>query len=205
MNTFNLEMENITKMEGDASISVKVENDKVTNVKFRTIEYKRFFTEAMRGKSIMAIPAHLARICGTCSNAHIMAAIEACEDALGLTPTEQTDVLRALTMHGLIIRDHALHLYLFSLPDVYGKDAFLDLDESIPEEHQILHDGFDIKGSGNFLATLIAGRSVHAQYPTVRGFLHFPSKAEVDEAVHKLEAIRPAALRLITIFKNQPF
>ena len=205
MHTFNLEMDEITKVEGSASISVKVVDDKVTSVQFAINEYKRFFTEAMKGKPIMAIPAHLARICGTCSNAHIMAAIESCEDALGLIPSPQTDILRALTMHGLIVRDHALHLYLFSLPDIYGKDAFLELDENIPEEHQILHDGFDIKAAGNFLATLIAGRSVHAQYPTIGGFLHFPSKAEVDEAVHKLEAIRPAALRLITIFKNQPF
>lgn len=198
-------MEHITKIEGDASIAVKVVDDKVTDVKFQTVEYKRFFTEAMKGKSIMTIPAHLARICGTCSNAHIMAAIEACEDALGLVPSEQTDVLRALTMHGLIVRDHALHLYLFSLPDIYGKDAFLDLDENIPEEHQILHDGFDIKAAGNFLATLIAGRSVHAQYPTIGGFLHFPDKAGVAEAVKKLEAVRPAALRLIKIFQNQQF
>ena len=205
MHTFNLDMEHITKIEGDASISVKVENDKVTDVKFQTVEYKRFFTEAMKGKPVMAIPAHLARICGTCSNAHIMAAIEACEDALDITPSEQTEVLRALTMHGLIIRDHALHLYLFSLPDIYGKDAFLDLDENIPEEHQILHDGFDIKSAGNFLATLIAGRSVHAQYPMVGGFLHFPDQAGITEAVNKLKMVREAAIRLVDIFAKQPF
>lgn len=205
MHTFDLSMEHITKIEGDASISVKVENDEVTDVKFSTLEYKRFFTEAMKGKAIMAIPGHLARVCGTCSNAHIMAAIEACEDALDITPSEQTNVLRALTMHGLIVRDHALHLYLFSLPDIYGKDAFLDLDENIPEEHQILHDGFDTKAAGNFLATLVAGRSVHAQYPTIGGFLHFPDKAGLDEAVKKLEAVRPAALRLIKTFMVQPF
>ena len=100
MHTFDLTMEHITKIEGDASITVKVENDKVTDVKFSIIEYKRFFTEAMKGKSVMAIPSHLARICGTCSNAHIMAAIEACENALDIQPTKQTEILRALTMHG---------------------------------------------------------------------------------------------------------
>lgn len=205
MHTFDLSMEHITKIEGDASISVKVENDKVTDVKFQTVEYKRFFTEAMKGKAVAAIPAHLARICGTCSNAHIMAAIEACEDALDITPSEQTNVLRSLTMHGLIIRDHALHLYLFSLPDIYGKDAFLEFDESNPEEHQLLHDGFDVKAAGNFLATLVAGRSVHAQYPAVGGFLHFPDKAGIDEAIKKLEGARPAALRLINVFQKQPF
>ncbi len=205
MHKIDLSMTEITKVEGAASLSLHVEDGKVTEVKFAIDEYKRFFTEAMKGKSIMAIPAHLARICGTCSNAHIMAAIEACEHALDITPTKQTEILRALTMHGLTIRDHALHLYLFSMPDIFGKDAFLSFDENIEEEHQMLHDGFDTKAAGNFLATLIAGRSVHAMYPVVGGFLHFPSKEGIDEAIQKLEAVRPAALRLIKIFQDAPF
>jgi coenzyme F420-reducing hydrogenase alpha subunit len=108
-------------------------------------------------------------------------------------------------MHGLIIRDHALHLYLFSLPDIYGKNAFLDFDENIEAEHQLLHDGFDTKAAGNFLATLVAGRSVHAMYPEIGGFLKFPDAAGVAEAIKKLESVRPAALRLIEIFRNTPF
>lgn len=206
MHKIDLSMTELTKVEGSASLSLHAdENGKVTEVHFAIDEYKRFFTEAMKGKPIAAIPSHLARICGTCSNAHIMAAIEACENALDLKPTKQTEILRALTMHGLIIRDHALHLYLFSLPDIYGKDAFLEFDENNEEEHQLLHDGFDMKAAGNFLATLVAGRSVHAMYPVVGGFLHFPSKEGIDEAVLKLEAVRPAVLRLIKIFQNAPF
>lgn len=205
MHKFDLTMEHITKVEGNASLRLKVENGKVIDVKFAIDEYKRFFTEAMKGKAVAAIPQHLARICGTCSNAHVMCAIEACENALGIEPSAQTKLLRALTMHGLIIRDHALHLYLFSLPDIYGVDAFLDLDENIPEYHQILHDGFDTKSAGNYLATLIAGRSVHANYPVIGGYLHFPDGAGIEEAIAKLKSIRPAVLRLIDIFRNAPF
>ncbi|MGC9968500.1 MAG: nickel-dependent hydrogenase large subunit [Minisyncoccia bacterium] len=205
MHTFDLTMEGITKVEGSAGLSLHVEEGKVTDVKFAITEYKRFFTEAMKGKSVMAIPQHLARICGTCSNAHLMCSIEACEHALGIEPTAQTKTLRALTMHGLMIRDHALHLYLFSMPDIFGKDAFLDFDENVEAEHQLLHDGFGVKGAGNFLATLVAGRSVHAVYPTIGGFLKFPDEAGVAEAIKKLESVRPAALRLIEIFKNAPF
>ena len=205
MHTFDLSMEHITKIEGNASIKLKVKDGKVTNVKFATEEYKRFFTEAMKGKSLVAIPAHLARICGTCSNSHIMCSIEACENALGIIPSPQTKILRTLVMHGLMIRDHALHLYLFSMPDIFGKDAFLDFDESDPYQHQLLHDGFGVKSAGNFLATLVAGRSVHATYPTIGGFLKFPDEAGVSEAIEKLKNIRPAVLRLIYIFKNAPF
>jgi len=205
MHSFDLSMEHITKIEGNASLRLKVEGGKVTNVKFATEEYKRFFTEAMKGKDLAAVPPHLARICGTCSNSHIMCSIEACENALGIKPTEQTKILRALMMHGLMIRDHALHLYLFSMPDIFGKDAFLDFDEDDPYQHQLLHDGFDVKSAGNFLATLIAGRSVHATLPVIGGFLKFPDETGINEAIKKLQLVRPAVLRLIEIFRNAPF
>lgn len=207
MHTVDLDitLDHLTKVEGSASLSVTVRKGKVKKVNFGITEYKRFFTKAMEGKPITAIPAHLSRICGTCSNAHIMCAIEACEHALEINPTPQTKLLRVLTMHGLIIRDHALHLYLFVMPDIFGKDSFLDFDENDSREHQMLHDGFDMKAAGNFLATLIAGRSVHATYPAIGGFLKFPDAAGIKEAIKKLGATRPAILRLIDVMTNAPF
>ena len=202
MHTFDITMENLTKVEGLASLELKVSNGKVEYAHFKTTEYKRFFTQAMKGKPIAAVPQLLARICGTCSNAHLLCSIEACENALGISPSEQTMLLRILTAYGLMIRDHALHLYLFVLPDVYGKDSFLEFEENNPEEHQLLHDGFEVKAAGNFLATLVAGRSVHAMHPTIGGFFHFPEKEGVKEAIKKLEEARPAVLRLIKIFEE---
>lgn len=205
MHNFDLSIDHLTKVEGSASLDVRVRNGKVDSVRFKITEFKRFFTEAIKGQSIMALPPLLSRICGTCSNAHLLCSLEACERALGITPSKQTMLLRMLTMYGLMIRDHALHLYLFVLPDIYGKDSFLDFDENKPEEHQLLHDGFETKAAGNFLATVIAGRSVHAPYPTIGGFLRFPEKDKIQEAIKKLEAVRPAVIRLIKIFEKAPF
>ena len=196
----DITIDQLTKIEGDAALTIKIEDGKVKDVQFALTEYKRFYTEAIKGKPIVAIPQLLARICGTCSNAHIMCSLEACESALGITPSPQTVLLRMLTMYGLMLRDHALHLYLFVMPDVYRKDSFLDFDENDPLQHQILHDAFDIKGAGNFLSNLVAGRSVHAPYPVIGGFTHFPDKAGIDEAKKQLEKIRPAVLRTIKIF-----
>ena len=205
MHRIDIKLNEITKIEGDASMDVVVEDGKVTNVKFAIVEYKRFFTEAMKGKNIAAIPAHLSRICGTCSNAHVMAAIAACENALGIEVTPQTKILRKLTMHGLVSRDHALHLYLFVMPDLYGKDAFLDFDENDPEQHQLLHDGFNIKSAGNHLSQLVAGSSVHATFPVIGGFLQFPKPEATAEVIKELKAARPAVLRLIEIFRKAPW
>ncbi|MDD5109739.1 MAG: nickel-dependent hydrogenase large subunit [Patescibacteria group bacterium] len=207
MHTVDLDftIDRVTKVEGSASLDVKVRGGKVQEVRFKITEYKRFFTQAMLGKPIAALPQLLSRICGTCSNAHLLCSIEACEHALGVVPSPQTMLLRMLTMYGLMIRDHALHLYLFSMPDIFGKDAFLDLDESNPEQHQMLHDGFEVKAAGNYLATLVAGRSVHALYPAIGGHLRTPDAEGIAEAVKKLTAVRPAVLRLIDIFAQAPF
>lgn len=204
MHTFDLSLKQLTKVEGSASLDIRVKDDKVEHVHFKVTEYKRFYTQAMRGKPIAAMPQLLARICGTCSNAHLLCSIEASERALDIKPSEQTILLRILTMYGLMIRDHALHLYLFVLPDIYNRDSFLEFDENNQEEHQLLHDGFAIKAAGNFLATIIAGRSVHAIYPAIGGFIHFPDKKDIEEVIKKLESIREAVLRLITVFKDIP-
>ena len=200
----DLNIDELTKVEGAASVDIKIRGGKVEYAHFAINEYKRFFTEAIKGKSVSALPQLLSRICGTCSNAHILCSIESCERALGIKPSEQTILLRLLTMYGLNIRDHALHLYLFALPDIFGKDAFLDFDENDPIQHQLLHDAFEIKAAGNFLSILIAGRSVHAMHPTIGGFLHFPDEAGIAEAVKKMEAIRPAVLRIIKVFEDVP-
>lgn len=205
MHNVDISLEHVTKVEGNADVTVRI-NDagKVEYVHYVIAEAKRFYTKGIEGKPLMAVPQLLSRICGTCSNAHQMCAIEACERAAGITPSEQTLELRRLTMDGLNVRDHALHLYLFVLPDIVGKDNFLALDENDPAQHQMLHDAFDIKAAGNYLAELVAGRSIHAVYPTVGGFLKFPTKEGTAEAVKKLEAVRPAVLRTIKIFAEAP-
>lgn len=195
----------ITKIEGSAGLDVLIADGKVESVQFAITEYKRFFTQAMVGKPIMAIPQLLSRICGTCSNAHLMASIEAVEKAFDMKPTEQTRALRTLTYHGLILRDHALHLYMFVAPDLFGKDSLLQFDEHDPAQHEVLHDAFDIKAAGNHLAILTGGRSVHAPYLMPGGFAHVPEADDVKRSIEELKNIRPAVLRAIDMFMKCPF
>ena len=82
MHTFDLDLEHVTKVEGAANVHVKVKDGKVESVQYAIAEFKRFYTRGIEGKPLMAVPQLLSRICGTCSNAHILCAIEACEHAL---------------------------------------------------------------------------------------------------------------------------
>jgi sulfhydrogenase subunit alpha len=198
-------IDEVTKIEGAVGLDVEIENGKVKDVRFAIKEFKRFYVHAMTGKPIAAVPQLLARICGTCSNAHLMASIEAVEHTLGMEVTPQTKLLRTLTYHGLIIRDHALHLYLFSLPDVFNRDSLLAFSDDDPVEHQMLHDAFAVKGAGNHLAILVAGRSVHAPVPMPGGFAKIPEPTQIKAMIHELEHIRPAVLRLIKIYAECSF
>ena len=200
MHSFDITLENIAKTEGHSNVEVRVRDGKVEYAKFEVTENQRFYEQAIRGQPITTAPQLMSRICGTCSIAHLTCCIEAIENALGVQPTDQTLLMRKLAMYGLMIRDHGLHLYFFSLPDVMGKDSILDFSEDNEREHKLLHDSFDIKRAGNVLSTIIAGKAVHAPYPTVGGFLHVPTDEDVQRAIKELKQARPLALDLIDTF-----
>jgi len=204
---FNLDisLEEISKIEGAASLDIKIRNNKIEDLKFAIAEWKRFYTQAIKNKPVMAIPQLVSRICGTCSNAHLLTNIQAIENALNITPSEQTVVLRKLLYYALIIRDHALHDYVFSLPDVFKKGSILDFDENDPIQHELLHDTFEVKEVGNQLAILTGGRSVHAPMPTINGFLKLPKIEDLKKLLPTLQIIRPKVIKLIEIFAQAPF
>lgn len=202
MHSFDITMDNISKIEGHAKLFIKVRKRKVESVKFSIAENKRFFEEAARGKNFRAAPQLMSRICGTCSIAHLMCCIEAIEKALDVKPSHQAILLKKLATYGLMIRDHALHLYLFSLPDVFGKDSIFEFSENNPLEHELLHDAFDVKRAGNDLSVLVAGKAVHAPYPTIGGFIKVPTKDEIKKVVKSLKEIRPKVLRIIEVYSN---
>lgn len=201
----DLSLKDISKIEGSAGLDLSVKNNQVDQVHFKITEYKRFYTQAIRGKAAIAAPSLLARICGTCSNAHIMASLEAVENALQITPSPQTIILRRLIINGLIIRDHALHLYIFVLPDLFNQTSILDFDKNDPQQHQLLHDTFAVKDSGNQLSILTGGRSVHAPLPQIGGFLKLPDPQKTKAIIQNLQKARPAVLRLIKIFQDCPW
>jgi coenzyme F420-reducing hydrogenase alpha subunit len=200
--TDDIRIDNITKLEGHGSLAIKVKDKKVTYVKLKILESKRFYTQAIRGKSAIALPTMTSRICGTCSIAHLSCCSEAVERAFGYTPSDQTIALRKLSMNGMMIRDHAMHLYLFCLPDIYGKDSVLDFDDS---QQGIIRNAFEVKSSGNNLSKVVAGRAIHATFAEVGKFAHVPTKEAVTATVKELKDAREHALEFVDTFYNCDF
>lgn len=203
--SLDLTLEEITKIEGAATLELSIREGVVTKCRFSISEFKRFYTQAIRGKPLTAVPQLVARICGTCSNAHLICNIVSIERALDIKPTPQLRALRELLNYALIIRDHALHLYVFVLPDLYGKDSILTFDENNEEEHELVHDCFEVKQIGNRMAIVVGGRSVHAPYLTVGGMTKLPKKSELTALIPDLKNSRAKILKLIQILKDCAF
>ncbi len=197
----DISINKISKIEGHADLDIKVRDGKVEDVSFRVAENRRFYEETVKGKPALQAPGLVSRICGTCSLAHMTACTEAVEKTLGIKVSEQTLLLKKLAMYALMIRDHALHLYYFSLPDVFDADSALDLLET-KEGKELVHDSLHMKEAGNKLAKLIVGRSVHPTYEVVGGFSHFPSKEKIPPMIEELKSIKESVIRLAEIYYN---
>lgn len=201
MHNCNLDVEinKLSKIEGHADLDIKIRNGELKEVNLKVMENLRFFNQAVKGMAYNAVPQLVSRICGTCSIAHLTGCIEAVEKTLDVVPSKQTMILRKLTVYSMMIRDHALHLYFFAMPDMLGIDSLLDVPE---DSHDLIHDALAVKEAGNNLSELVAGRAVHAPFEQVGGFSREINARKIPEIVEGLKKIRPAVLKLIDIFFN---
>lgn len=197
-----IRMTNISKIEGHGTLDIKIKDKKVKYVRLAITESKRFYTEAIRNKFAISLPLMTSRICGTCSIAHLTCCSEAVERAVQYTPSDQTLLLRKLSLYGMMIRDHALHLYLFCLPDLFGKDSILDFDKS---QEEMIKKAFAIKSAGNNLSKVIAGRAVHATFAEVGKFSHIPAKDDIKRLVDELKSVRDHVIEFTELFYNCDF
>jgi coenzyme F420-reducing hydrogenase alpha subunit len=202
---FSFSLHQISKIEGHASLDVDISDGQLNSCRFYISDFKRFYTKAVEKKPALAAPLLLSRICGTCSNAHIMAALKAVESALGITVPQATDTRRELVNAGMYIRDHALHLIIFVLPDVYQVDSVLDFDETDPVQRAMLENLFLLKKAGNNLAIFAGGRAVHAPDMMVGGFSKPVDTTAIPELINNLTSIRPIAIELVKLFSSLNF
>jgi len=198
----NISINKLSKIEGHADLDIVIQNREVKDVHLRVEENKRFYTKAVEGKPAVSVPQLVSRICGTCSVAHLTCAIEAVEKALGIIPSAQTILMRKLMMYSLMIRDHALHLYFFSLPDIFGIDSILDLPD---DKKELIHEALHIKEAGNNLSILIGGRAVHAPFQAVGGFTNEIDKKKIRPIIKELKSISKYAMNLAEIYFNCNF
>ncbi len=207
MNKKNLRInvEYLTRVEGHGHIVVNVKDGKLESCSLDIVEAPRFFEGMLRGRSIFEAQHITSRICGICSCGHTLASIQAAEEALGVTPTEQTVKLRKLLLHYETLDSHILHIYLLAAPDLLGVKSFMPLIET---HQKVVRRALRMKKVCNDLCEILVGRHVHPISAIVGGFTKLPREKQIDAMLDLLVNMRPdmdATLELAASLKFPEF
>ncbi|HRD15018.1 MAG TPA: nickel-dependent hydrogenase large subunit, partial [Mycobacterium sp.] len=161
----------LTRVEGEGALHVELRNGVAERVELNIYEPPRFFEAFLRGRAHTEPPDLTARICGICPVAYQTSAMNAIEDACGVTLDPQVVALRRLLYCGEWIHSHALHIYMLHAPDFLGEPDII----SVARNHRAaVERGLALKKAGNRLMELVGGRSIHPINVRLGGFYSVP-------------------------------
>jgi sulfhydrogenase subunit alpha len=183
--TVNVDIHHVTRVEGHGNIVVNGRDGKIQDVRWEVPESPRFFEAMLKGRSWTEAAHITSRICAICSAGHTLASLKATEDAFGVTPSQQTWLLRKLLSHGQMIQSHVLHVCFLVLPDLMGVGSVIPLAGTHPD---VVKLALRMKKLGNDIADVVGGRAVHPISACVGGFTKVPAEEELADLRKKLVA-----------------
>ncbi len=184
----------LTRVEGEGALHVELRNGVAERVELNIYEPPRFFEAFLRGRAHTEPPDLTARICGICPVAYQTSAMNAIEDACGVTLDPQVVALRRLLYCGEWIHSHALHIYMLHAPDFLGEPDII----SVARNHRpAVERGLTLKKAGNRLMELVGGRSIHPINVRLGGFYSVPSRADMRAMAEVLRGALDDALATV--------
>lgn len=192
-----IKLDHITKIEGDATLEVKIDKGKVLKVELQVLEGARFFEGIIKRKSYNDVTPLVSRICGICSCIHQAASFKAIEDAFLIKPSKQTMRLRELMCLGERLRSHATHLYLLALPDYLGFESAVSMGK---EHNDKISRALKIISLGNDLVETVGGRDIHPVSCVVGGFSKIPKDSELKALLKRVKDIKADVVETAELF-----
>ena len=202
MAAINIDVHHVTRVEGHGNIVVNVKNGALEECRLDIVETPRFFEAMLRGRPYTQSSHITSRICGICAVGHATASLRATENALDITPSEQTVLLRKLIFHGEMLDSHVLHVYMLVAPDMFGVGSVIPLVKIAPEA--VLR-ALRIKKLAGDLCATIGGRHTHPIAMAVGGFTHFPDADELKALRQRLVDARADMDATVQLAKTLPW
>lgn len=201
MKDLHLDIHYVTRVEGHANIVVNTKDGTIEDLRLEIIEAPRFFEGFIRGKHYYDVAQIACRICGICAVGHTTASLRATEDALGITPSEQTVLLRRLIVDAETFQSHILHDYFLVAPDFFGVGSVIPLASSHPA---VVQRALRLKKLANDICEVIGGRPVHPISMVPGGFTRIPTADELKGLKKRLQEAIPDLEATVALFKTLP-
>lgn len=189
----------ITKIEGHGDLEIDFKKE---TVKLLVHEGERLFEGILVGREANEAHWITPRICGVCPIAHNLASLAALESAYGIKLNKTSHMLRLLMKCGQNIQSHVLHLFFLALPDYLGIDSALDLAK---KNRQALENAIALKGIGDEIAFISAGRNVHPTTTIIGGFNKIPDEKSLRSLLMELEKTERAVEWALNLISKLPF
>jgi coenzyme F420-reducing hydrogenase alpha subunit len=199
MNTINVHVDHVTRVEGHGNIVVNVKQGKIEDCQWEVVEAPRFFEAFVRGRNYLELSHITSRICGICSVGHTLASLKATEAAMGVQITEQTKLLRRILIQGENLQSHTLHTYFLAAPDFVGVPSVVPLVKTHPD---IVLRALRMKKLANDLCDVFGGRTVHPITPSVNGFTKLPGVKEIKAIRKSLGEAGPDLEATLELFQS---
>ncbi|MGE4418373.1 MAG: nickel-dependent hydrogenase large subunit [Sulfurimonas sp.] len=117
----------LTRIEGHLKFETKIQDGVVTEAKC-SAEMYRGIEKALIGYDARVAQQVTQRVCGVCPYAHAEAASLALENAMGIKPNHNGQLLRNMIVGAYQLQDHLLHFYILSALDFIDITAVLKYD-----------------------------------------------------------------------------
>ena len=192
----------LARVEGETAIKIKIKGKELHELKLNIFEPPRFFEGFLVGRKYYEVPDVVARICGICPVSHMTTAFRAIEKAMGISPSQQTKILRRLMALSQMVSSHLIHLYMLAMPDYYN---YPGVQEMPPEFTEDLSRLMRMKKIMNDLTAAIGGRALHPVSAVVNGFTDLPSPPVLKKLHQDLEKIESDAVKTVRLISELSF
>jgi len=180
----NINVKHITRVEGHGNIVVNAREGRIEKCEWQVPEAPRFFEAMVRGRHFDDIQTIVSRICGICSISHSLVATKAVENALGLTVSAQTDMLRLLMHYSEQMQSHTLHVGYLVAPDLLGEKSVVPLVAKAPDAVKTI---IKLHRIANAWSELLAGRITHPVTLKPGGMTQIPSERQLRDLQKELK------------------
>lgn len=182
-NEVSINVEHLTRVEGHGNIILNAKNGTIKKVEWQVSEAPRFFESFVRKRPYNELSHLTSRICGICSIGHALASLKATENAMDISISKQTEILRKIALHGENMQSHILHVGYLVAPDLFRVGSVFPLISSSPE---IVKKIISLHRLANEMSELICGRTTHPISLVPGGFSHIPSEKQLIELKKRL-------------------